>query len=426
MNIKPLEASDFFIKILDYDQKISGLAGNIAQLIIKVDDIPKQEEVFKLIKQWINNEPALKIILKRKIFKDYWCILNKTLTPHISWHSDNSLEKILNLRLKDLSSLYNCPLLALDFIENKKELTILLTWHHILADAKGGELIFSRLRGNNIRNTYNHSNNQQFSFINNLKKLRYFRNVVIKRMSEGNIVSPVNKVNYKHLSLNSSYIQLSEKLSKNIKTYVKHINPIFGETALFIAISLKEIRKIIDSNVGNFLIPLPINLRNPTSIFPLLGNPLTFIFLLVERKYIEELSLLKLTKVISQKLIDDVKSDTITATNSALKIGKFIPVKLYRYILRSAMDGQLGSMFFANTGPSYIGDTPGKATHFLNHKVTACFHRPMVSVPPGIGFFYSTYDYKIHITICWIKEVIPKHYIDNISSNLIKRLENLI
>jgi len=433
MKIEPLKANDRFIRVLDYDQKISGLTGNIAQLIIKIDGLPEKEKIISTIDKWINYEPALKRILKRGFFKDYWSIYNKSFKPYIKWHKDTSLDEVLKIRsLNNFNSIYNCPLLILDIIENINESIILITWHHILADARGGELIFSRLRDpsySKIENFYNQlSTNQDGSIIAILNDLKDFRNTILKRMTENKILSLINNnIKKRDLILSSKHIQINKELSIKVKSWAKQIDPIFGETSLLIAISLKEIQKFInDLNNGNFLVPIPINLRNPTSIQPILGNPVSFIFLSLEKSEVKYLSLLKLTKLISKKLINDVKNNAINITNSALKLGKLLPYQLYRYTLRSTMQGQLGSMFFANTGLSHISEIPGKATDFLGHKIIACFHRPMVSIPPGIGFFYSTYSQKLHISICWIEGVISKDTIQIISDNIINNLKKSI
>ncbi len=434
MKIEPLQASDIFIKVLDYDQKLSGLTGNIAQLIVRLSDVPKKHKVLSKINEWISYEPALKRILKKKILKDYWYINNnKIFNPYVYWHINTSLEEILKLRVNTFKTIYNSPLLALDFIENTNEFTILLTWHHILADAKGGELIFYRLRSNDISTSKITDQNLirfDSSILKNLNQMKIFREKVVKQMSQNNIISLIDrndKIKNKNLTLLSKHIQIDKNLTDNIKYRAQHINPIFGETSLFIAISIKEIHKLIkNKDTGNFLIPLPINLRNPTSIYPLIGNPVSFIFLLINREEVENLSILKLSKLISTKLIDDVKNNIINATNAALNIGKFLPLRLYRYILRNTMQGQLGSMFFANTGLSYISNPAGQATDFLGYKINSCFHRPMVSIPPGIGFFYSTYNQKLHITICWINEIMSKNEISNISNNIVRNLEQTL
>jgi len=433
MNIEPLKASDKFIRVLDYDQKVSGLTGNIAQLIIKIDGIPKKENLISILNKWIKYEPALKRLLKRGVLKDYWSIYNKSFKPYIRWHKNISLDEVLKIRnLNNFNSIYNCPLLILDIIENINECILLITWHHILADARGGELIFSRLRNPLHIKTedFNQqlSNNQNDSIIAILNDLKDFRHTILQRMTKNKILSLIhnNNLKYRNKFLLSKHIQVNKELSTNVKRWAKYINPIFGETALLIALSLKEIQKFTgDLNNGNFLVPIPINLRNPTSIQPILGNPVSFIFLVLEKNEIQYLSLLKLTKLISKKLITDVKNNAINLTNSALKLGKLLPYRLYRYTLRSTMQGQLGSIFFANTGLSHISEIPGKATDFLGHKITACFHRPMVSIPPGIGFFYSTYNQMLHISICWIEGIISKDNIQIISNNIINSLKEI-
>ncbi len=424
MSDRPIEGVDVLIDSLDYNQKCCGLAGNVAQLILHLEGSFPKEVFEERIKKWIDIEPALRFRLKRTLLKkSFWQYLDAPIKPHIFWHKGNDYTQVFDKRINTAISPSNPPLIALDIIQSESKTYLSITWHQLLADIRGGELLISRLKDPKPITSNIWCKKEAKSLIKNIKHAQGIH-PCIKNIGKANITIPCSTSLTKAPFLKGKYLQFNKEESQKFRGVAKRIHPIFGETALLASVIIKDMFNIMDSipiNSGYF-VPIPINLRAPGAKEPLLGNLVTFAFVYVDFKQIQNSNLLQLARIIGSKIVEQISYNNQQGIHAAFNIAQNLPRKIHHWFLKKTFQGKIASFLFSNTGLCHISDVPGQKTEFLGCPVVACFQRQMVTYPPGIGFFFLTYACKLHLSLCWIEDAFKNetvtHLLTSIENNI--------
>jgi len=420
--------ADLFLDVLDFDQRRSGLAGNLVQLILYLESTPEKNRLEQRIADWAATEPACRMALNRSLWKlPRWRFLSKPVLPPVNWHRAVDPAAILDQRINSPISISRRPVFAIDIIALEAGGAVLaLTWHHLLTDAKGGEFLLSRLAGTSPVQTGYLPAADNPPLLSRLKEARRFRPVV-KQMATGRVTSPGRGKLKGPFRLASAFRVIEPEATAMLSKRSHRVHPIFGETALLLAAALRRVNILCrgqDRKYGGYLVPVPVSRRLPGNRSPILGNPVSFFFIYIKKSRIEESDMDALARDIARSFVEQVRNDLPLAVDASLSIGSHLPRPFYRWLLRRTMQGELASCFFANTGPVNLGESPGGHYDFLGVPVTACFHRPMICQPPGVGFFACRYSGRLYLTICWIDGVLEKGIMETTANNLVDELVN--
>ncbi len=217
-----------------------------------------------------------------------------------------------------------------------------------------------------------------------------------------------------NLKLRSRYYRFTSETSADISAAARRIHPIFGETAALMAASLRAVHALMaedERRAGGYIVPVPLSTRQAATVLneewrP--GNRVSICFIPVKAEEVEKNGFASLAALIAGEFRQQVAAGLPEAAEAAMGVARFFPKALYRKILRDTMDGQLCSFFFSNTGSVCVGGVAGEPFNVAGARAVSCFHRPMVSQPPGIGFFFSTYSSALHLTTCWIEGALPE------------------
>ena len=326
------------------------------------------------------------------------------------------MDDIINAHL----DLAHPPVFRLDVIESDNIFLLCFTWHHLLADARGGEMLFNYLTeaSGTLQKPSSITAPVQAKtpgFLADLSGAARFKPMV-RRMAEVGVKSPGSNRTAGNFRLSSLYHTFAEKQNSIFTKRARKIHPVFGETASLMAASLRAVHYLMPENTrysGGYVIPVPLSRRNTAHETWTPGNRISICFIPVEAEMVEELDFASLAGEIARELREQVSSGLPEAAEAAMRIARFFPKALYRRILRDTMGGEMSSFFFSNTGPVSIGGRTGELFEVAGAQVTSCFHRPMVSHPPGCGFFFSQYGNSLHMTICWIKPTLSAHFAGN-------------
>ncbi len=428
MSDRPIQGIDVLIDSLDYNQKCCGLSGNVAQLILHLKGTFSRQDFEERINKWIDIEPALRFRLKRTLLKkSFWQYLDSPIKPNIFWHENNDFINILDKRINTPISPSSPPLISIDIIRGDSKTLVSITWHQLLADIRGGELIITRLKDPKpiTANLWYKKKSKSF-----LKNIRHAQSIhpCIKNIGKANITIPC-AISLDHPPfLRGKYLQFAKEQSQKIRGIGKRIHPLFGETALLASIIIKQMFNVLESNTSDntgYLIPIPINLRAPGAKEPLLGNLMTFAFVYIDFKQIQNSNLLQLARIIGSKIVEQISYNNQEGIHAAFNLAQNLPRKLHHWFFKKTLQGKLASFLFSNTGLCHISDVPGQQTNFLGCPVTACFQRQMVTYPPGIGFFFLTYACKLHLSLCWVEDAFKKESIDVLLTSIKEKVNSV-
>lgn len=428
MTSNVLCGADLFLDVLDFDQRRSGLAGNLVQLILYLESTPERDRLEQRIADWTATEPACRIAISRSLWKlPRWRFLSKPVPPPVNWHRAVDPASILDQRINSPISISRLPAFAIDIIALEDGGAILaLTWHHLLTDAHGGEFLLARLAATSSAPTGYLPAADNSSLLSRLKEARRFRPVV-RQMAVGGVTSPGREKPKGPFRLASTFRVIEPEATAVLSKRSRRVHPIFGETALLLAAALRRVNILCrgqDRKYGGYLVPVPVSRRLPGSRSPVLGNPVSFFFIYIKISRIEESDMDAVARDIARSFVEQVRNDLPLAVDASLSLGSHLPKPFYRWLLRRTMQGELASCFFANTGPVSLGESPGGHYDFLGVPVTACFHRPMICQPPGVGFFACRYSGCLHLTICWIDGALERGIMETAADNLVDELVN--
>ncbi len=431
MDIYPLGRADIFIDIVDYDQKKAGLSGNIVQLILHLESSPEKS----LIEGVVSQAPGA---LLCRLFLESPMVGRRRwkLEPGTGSSSDfpfylhnvrdmGCFDGVMDTILNTPVDLTKPPVFRLDLIESEadKNARLVLTWHHLLSDARGGEMLLRCLavedKGHAADSAallhQNEAAKRQKGFWENLKEAKGFKPMV-RRLKETGVIAPACS---EHVSerplLKSLYHVFDREESRRISERGRSVHPILGETALLLASCFRAVHSVNGhgcEDTGGYVAPVPLSTRSVAQAregawSP--GNCVSICFVPVMAEDVERLDTDSLASVVARELREQVASGMPEAAQAAMEVARFFPKALYRWIMRNSMDGQLCSFYFSNTGPVAIGGLEGEPFDVCGKRVSACFHRPMVSQPPGTGFFFSLYDSRLHMTTCFIDGAVDGH-----------------
>lgn len=393
-----LEGPDHFINIIDHDMRSSGLPGNVVQLHLHLTAPPDRERLEKRLLQWGTTDPSCKAAFINRWGVPTWTLKDQATPPPLHWHTDVSVQECLDRRVHASMTTATPPLMTLDIVENTDSTVAALTWHHLLADAHGGECMLARLAGSTVGEGQPWRDLSCEPFISRLKAARELL-PVFDRIRQGGVASvPADNNNSR---LRSSYLTMDTAESSALAAKARDIHPLIGETALCLAGALRLTHELCvrsGEQRSGYLIPMPVSLRASGSHTPILGNPLSFVFIYASAAQLEDSTVTDLARFVADEFVDALKNGYIEACSSQLGLFGYIPAWLSSRILRSQMQGPIASCFFAHTGRTVFDTAPD--FDFFGAAVHHVFHRPMVSRAPGLGFFICRHGQRVHVTAC--------------------------
>lgn len=397
MNPARLQGPDHFLDILDHDMRRHGLPGNIAQLQLQLSAPPDPQQLEKRFQAWVSEEPACRVVLRDGLTRTRRVMTSLGIRPEFRRHHNIPAHDVLNWRLNTPIPRPARPPFAIDLIEGPEGTTLGLTWDHLLMDARGGEFLLVRLAGRDKGNAITW---KPVSPISGLQRLKATRSLhpVFKRIGQGVAAPEIPNIQPR---LNVGHLVFDEEKSKEIASRARQIHPIIGETALLLAGALRRTHARcieIKNNPPGYMIPVTVSRRSPGSLSPLLGNPISIVYILAQAAQMEDSTPDTLARHVAEQFMDALRNGHVEAIEKQLDLSGYLPRAAGSRFLRHLTQGRMASCFFAHTGRTMF-DTFADFD-FHGARVEHVFHQPMVCHPPGLGFFTCRHSAKIHLSIC--------------------------
>jgi len=399
MNPARLQGPDHFLDILDHDMRRHGLPGNIAQLQLRLSAPPDPHQFEERFQAWALEEPACRVVLLDGLTRTRRLMNPLAMRPEFRRHQNIRAHDVLNWRLNTPIPRPAHPPFAIDLIEEPEGTTLGLTWDHLLMDARGGEFLLVRLAGRDKENAITW---KPVSHISGLQRLKATRSLhpVFKRIGQGVAAPEMPNI---HPRLNVGHLVLDEEESKEIAARGKQIHPIIGETALLLAGALRRTHALcieVKNNPSGYMIPVTVSRRSPGNLSPLLGNPISLVYILAQTAQMEDTTPENLARHVAEQFLSALRNGHVEAIEKQLDLSGYLPRAAGSRFLRHLTQGRMASCFFAHTGRTTF-DTLADFD-FHGARVEHVFHQPMICHPPGLGFFACRHSAKLHLSICSI------------------------
>ena len=416
-----LSGADCFHLVLDKHAKKHGAGGNVMRKIfyfskplslIKIESILKSSPII----YWLCN---IELVPGSLLRIPYWKYVDGNKEIIIREHHSNVeneippniLERDINIEAERFieADLLHYPSGACAFI---------LSWNHILLDAKGTTLLFDHL--NHL--TDNRKTNFDNFFPAIEKKpniIRYICNMYkVKKFVQTSSKAPVSSIADKKIKSSEGITRYKTFGFNSTKTKKIHDNAFktgsrFGPTLFFIACCSHVIHKLNKQNnkEGDIWLPVPYDGRLKGSVGPLISNCVAFLFYRIGPAEMNTIS--ETVKSLSTQMTAQIKDGMPQKYSMFLNMMRHIPLWLYYFLISRTGEGTFASFLYTSTGDNF-----NELRSLFGEPLIDLALIPALTFPPGFTFVFLKHDHELNVDIAYSPDVISDNDLHLIEQNL--------
>ena len=383
--------SDVLMLGFDYELRRRGFAGNSCQIVLEltqpVDPAALEARLTKLVQQ----NP---ILCARPVrgFKPRWKPTSRPPQVRVHAPAANLAQQLFNEPL----DIHRGELLRFDLIGR----TLVFTWSHALMDAKSAEYFLAALGAETLpaleagQDWYA----QRAALPGNLRarakeawreleRLDQFRNALPVSLATQH-PPDAKKMNYRALHLTAAD-------TAQVHTHAARLAGFLGETTFHLAAALVELHQL-HTRTGvasaSYVIPVSVGLRPKGTRAPLFSNQIT---MLLHQFFPAQLADMPLAiAAIKTRKAESLRHAHIDAGIAMAQLFRALPLRLYMWLVKHELRGEICSLFFGDTG---VADAALET--FLGSHIESLVHVPAVTVPPGIGLVFYQFRNRLAFTL---------------------------
>ncbi|MFQ5590453.1 MAG: hypothetical protein ACE5HE_04740 [Phycisphaerae bacterium] len=414
----PLSGGDYFVLALDHLMRRVDLRGNFCRLVIQLDSTLDRTRFRSALarSELINLLCGLHPARRFPYITPKWFTKDEKARVVVTEHAVDASadpEEVLPASVPELTSTgARAPGLVFDLVEYSDGRTaIVMTWHHVLMDALGGELLVQHLNrdGDGYGPTDGASeiwrSNGSQSVIRSM--LRYPRRLAATRRAVL-FVAKTSRVPIASLTRSVAggsgsctryhFISFDEGTTRLIDAHVDQMGARYHQGLFFLASTIQAFHGVLNrrgAGKGAYVVPVPLNLRKRGAMGPVCANPITFQFFRIDRGQIGSLS--ETYVALKEQMVNQLREGIPRCYVAMMEVFKNVPLGLYARLVRGPTRGQLSSFFY-----SYTGETCAGMDHFLGARVRAVRHMAPVAHPPGVAVVFSRQRSQLSATLSWV------------------------
>ena len=303
-------------------------------------------------------------------------------------------------------------LLRFDVVPSAEDgVTLLMSWSHLLFDARGAELALSEIAtlaaSPGVAPRKRHSCGVPDAVCSGLvERLRKAR-VFVDRYYElrGCDVLSLGAPPAAASDSSCSFAHFSEEETALIRRRAEHLTAGIFAMPYFLAVTMRAHAAVMAARgvrTGALECAISAQTRKRGAPDPVWQNQVSQLFFSLD---LAETSSLERAAV---SLQDQFASMTRSGCDAAFLIMinwmRRLPAFLYRRFLRRTASGQITSFYHAHTGTFLPG-----VTEFCGGVLLDGWHAPSVSQPPGTGIFFSECRGRLTVSLCWREGTLSAH-----------------
>jgi len=407
-----LSGADCFHLVLDRHAKKHGAGGNVMRKVFYFDKALSFEKINGILKSspviyWLCN---IKLVPGSLLKIPYWKYTDSgneiILRDH---HVVNEKEIPQTISARDIT------IDATGFIEAdlvyypSGSCAFVLSWNHILLDAKGTTLLFDHL--NQISNNTAQGINNFFPaeekkqnlarYIQNMYKVKKFVQTSsrppVSSVADAKVKSNEGKTSCKVISFNRDE---TEKINENaFKAGSK-----FGPTLYFIACCSHVINALNKqrNTAGDIWLPVPYDGRLKGAAGPLISNCVALLFYRIPQNKMNTVT--QTVKCLNTQMMAQIKDGIPQKYNLFLDMMRHIPLGLYYFLINRTGRGVFASFLYTSTGDNF-----NNLVSLFGEPIREINMIPALTFPPGLTFVFLKQDDKLNINIAYSPDVISNN-----------------
>ena len=324
------------------------------------------------------------------------------------------------------------PAFAFDLLHYPSGKTsFVLTWHHALMDARGAEMLTTRIGA-----TGNGRGPGKFFFFDRPSTLKEDASSWLRIPARSCFARKAIHTAARYCRAPIAAIGITKSKSEEVQGQTfKVISFDKEETALidhasvsagasfrismyFLAAAIMAFDKVMTSRgcePSAYVVPVPIDTRKRGSMGPIFGNHITFLFFRAEQEDIS--SMHRLVTVLVRQMTEQIRGMIPESFTTTMELFRNLPAGIFALKAAGPTKGQIASFFF-----SFPGDTCHDLDSFLDVPVLEVLHLPPVSVPPGLSVIFNKYRGILSVVLSFAEGWFENDELDLIESSIRKEL----
>ena len=404
-----LSGADCFHLVLDKHAKKNGAGGNVMRKAFYFNNALS----FDKINSILQSSPVIYWLCNIKLHHGY------LLTKPFWKYTDNGREIILHQHQSANENEIPEIILTRDITVDSERFieadlvyypsgscAFILSWNHILLDAKGTTLLFEHL--NNISESKPHRFDIFFpakekktsivTHILNMYKVKKFVQTSSKRPVSSVMCAGVKHSDDKTLN---KIISFTADETKKISANACKAGSRFGPTLYFIACCSHVIHHINTkkNKAGDLWLPVPYDGRLKGAAGPLISNCVSFLFYRIPEKELTNLP--QTVKCLSSQMKAQIKDRIPQKYTMFLNMMRHIPLWLYYFLINKTSKGVFSSFLYTSTGDNF-----NEMKSLFGEPLSRLTMTPALTFPPGLTFVFLKHDDALDINIAYSPEII--------------------
>jgi hypothetical protein len=404
-----LSGADYFHLVLDKHARKHGAGGNVMRKVFYFNSGLPAAQINSILKSspviyWLCN---IKLVPGSLFKVPYWKYTdsgNEIILLEHHFPVENGIPKIILER--------DITVNALRFIEAdlvhypSGSCAFVLSWNHILLDAKGTTLLFDHLN----RITDKELQDIDTFFPAKEKRpniIRYIRNMYkVKRFIQTSSRPPVSSVagagsKSSEGMTGHKLIHFSADETKKIQENAFKTGSRFGPTLYFIACCSHVIHTLNKQRhtAGDIWLPVPYDGRLRGASGPLISNCVSFLFYRIPENKLNNIP--QTVKCLSDQMTSQIKDGIPGKYTMFLNMMRHIPLWLYYFLISRTGKGVFASFLYTSTGDNF-----NDLKTLFGEPLRDLTLIPALTFPPGLTFVFLKHDDKLNVNMVWSPDII--------------------
>ena len=420
-----LSGADCFHLVLDKHAQKHGAGGNVMRQVFYFNKSVPAETINVILKgspiiHWLCNIKLVSGKLFRVPHWKYTHSSNEIILLEHEVDEDNKVPEFILDR--------DIPLGADRFIEadllhyRSGACAFVLSWNHVLMDAKGTRLLFDHLN----RLSENKDIHAAHFFPATEKKtglITHIRNMYkVKSFIQQSSGAPVSSIGKKHHRIDaglSRYItfRFNSTETNKINNNAIQAGSRFGPSLFFIACCSQVIHLFNSSKQkkGDTWLPVPYDGRLKGGSGPLVSNSVSFIFYRLRPDEMNSPG--KAVKSLAAQMTEQIKDGMPQKYSMFLDMMRYVPLWLYYLLISRTGEGTFASFLYTSTGENF-----NDLDSFFGEPVRDLALIPALTFPPGFTFVFLKHAGELKVEIAYSPDVIGNNDLLLIEEHLRKLL----
>ncbi|MEO6539944.1 MAG: hypothetical protein ABIN74_03090 [Ferruginibacter sp.] len=404
-----LSGADCFHLVLDKHAKKHGAGGNVMRKVFYFSKSLSFEKINRILQSspviyWLCNINLVQGTLFRL---PYWKYSDHGHEIILLEHHAQIENEIPQLILTRDITIESTRFIEADLVHYPSgSCAFVLSWNHILLDAKGTTLLFEHLDQLSENKPQNadiffpakEKKTNIATYISNMYKVKKF----VQTSSKPPVSSVANAANKTSDGRTiTKVISFSEAETSRISELAFKSGSRFGLTLYFVACCSHTIHFLNQQRgkPGDIWLPVPYDGRLRGAAGPLISNHVSFLFYRIPENELNNIS--QTVTCLSSQMMAQMKAGIPQKYTMFLSMMRHIPLWLYYFLISRTGKGVFASFLYTSTGDNFndLRSLFGEPIRNINMI-------PALTFPPGLTFVFLKHDEALNINIAYSPDII--------------------